>query len=261
MWRLIDSGPCRASFNMAIDEAIARSVREGKSPPTLRLYGWLTTSVTIGCFQKISSINLPYCIEKNIPVVRRLTGGRAILHNHELTYSFSVMTTKEPFSKGLLESYRKISEALSLSLSKVGFSPEMRLHRKNAAYYSKSPLCFNSLSYGEITLNNRKIVGSAQKRWRDGLLQQGSIPYTVDEEDTRKVFGLDRSADLKDRMAGLMEVIPDLDTDRLKEAIRHSFEEAFETGFIHSRLSQEEYLHAQELEAERYLSQEWNLQR
>lgn len=261
MWRLIDSGLNTASFNMAVDEAIAISVRAGKSPPTLRLYGWLSPSVTIGCFQKMRSINLPYCMERKLPVVRRITGGRAILHNHELTYSFSAMNIHEPFARGLLESYKKISEALSLSLWKIGLSPEIGLHRKNNDHYSKNASCFNSLSYGEITLNNRKIVGSAQKRWRDGLLQQGSIPLSVDEGDIRSVFGLDGSADLRSRMTGLMEVVPHLDIGILKEVIKQSFEEVFGVRLIHSQLSMEEYLLARKVEAERYLSEEWNFQR
>jgi len=248
---------------MAVDEAIAISVRAGKSPPTLRLYGWLSPSVTIGCFQKVRSINLHYCMERKLPVVRRITGGRAILHNHELTYSFSAMNIHEPFSRGLLESYRRISEALSLSLCKIGLSPEIGAHRKggNDEHYSKNPSCFNSLSYGEITLNNRKIVGSAQKRWRDGLLQQGSIPLSVDEGDIRSVFGLDGPADLRSRMTGLMEAVPHLDIGILKEVIKQSFEEVFGVRLIRSQLSKEEYLLARKVEAERYLSEEWNFQR
>jgi len=98
-WRFIDSGNCEASFNMAIDEAIAISVRKGDVPPTLRLYGWDVPSVSIGCFQKIRDINVEYCGEKNIPIVRRPTGGRAILHYQDITYSFSTKTDFGLFSK------------------------------------------------------------------------------------------------------------------------------------------------------------------
>jgi len=112
VWRFIDTGPCSAAYNMALDEAIAIVVRKDNAPPTLRLYGWDMLSVSIGCFQKISDVDIAYCIEKHIPVVRRPTGGRAILHSNEITYSFSVKTTHRLFSKGLLDSYKKISIAL-----------------------------------------------------------------------------------------------------------------------------------------------------
>ena len=101
-WRLINSGTGSASYNMALDEAIAISVRKGGSPPTLRLYSWDMPSVTLGCFQKIRDIDIEYCRDASIPVVRRPTGGRAILHNKELTYSFSAKTDNDFFFKGHL---------------------------------------------------------------------------------------------------------------------------------------------------------------
>ncbi len=258
-WRFIDTGPCRAAYNMALDEAIAREVRKDNAPPTLRLYGWDMPSVSFGCFQKISEVDLDYCKGNNIPIIRRPTGGRAILHNHELTYSFSVKTAQEPFSKGLLDSYRKISKALSLSLSRVGFSPESKLIRETR--HSKSPLCFQSISYSEISIDRRKVIGSAQKRWPDGLLQQGSIPYTIEESEMQKIFKLESPQGIREAMVGLKDVFPDLNPDTLKEAIKSSFEETFNVRLIPSPLSRKEVLLAQELEAQRYLTPEWNFQR
>ncbi|HXX58497.1 MAG TPA: lipoate--protein ligase family protein, partial [Thermodesulfovibrionales bacterium] len=179
-WRFIDTGPCDGPLNMAIDEAVAESVRQGKAPPTLRVYAWTRPSVSIGCFQKIASVNLSYCAERDISVVRRVTGGRAILHNDELTYGFSAPTVSGPFSKGLRDSYEKISHAFCRALSILGLSPETGTAREPCHRDGKNPLCFDSLSFAEITLESKKAVGSAQKRWRDGLLQQGSIPYSFD---------------------------------------------------------------------------------
>ncbi len=245
---------------MAVDEAIAASVREDKSPPTLRLYEWIAPSVSIGCFQKTNSVNIMYCAEKSIPVVRRLTGGRAILHNYELTYSFSARN-EGFFSKGLLDSYRQLSIAFKLALGMLGLAATMKMERESGSNLNRSALCFKSTSYGEISFNNKKIIGSAQKRWKDGLLQQGSIPYIIDEEAIKKVFDLDPSLDLKDRMAGLREVIPDFSCGHLKETIRAAFENTFRIKFIHSPLSQEEALLARELEARKYLSREWTFRK
>ena len=263
-WRFINSGPGSASHNMALDEAIAISVRKGDSLPTLRVYTWDKPSVSIGCFQKIRDVNIKYCQNAGIPIVRRPTGGRAILHNEELTYSFSVKTDNELFSKGIFDSYKKISAALLLALSKIGLSPESKLIRGTrqpspVTRRSKSPLCFQSISYGEITIRNRKIIGSAQKRWIDGLLQQGSIPYSVEESMIQKVFRLQSSQDIKETIAGLKDMISGLSDKEFKEVIRISFEETFNIKFIPALPSQEEESLALKLELDKYQASEWNL--
>lgn len=261
-WRFIDSGSYSASYNMALDEAIAISVRKGDSPPTLRLYGWSIPSVSIGYSQRISDIDSDYCIKKGIPIVRRLTGGRAILHSNEITYSFSVKTDDELFSKGLRDSYRKISKAFVIFLTKIGLSPEVRLSRdvrqsSIVNRQSRSPLCFESVSYCEITLNDRKIVGSAQKRWTDGLLQQGSIPISVDRDEMIKVFKL-RSPLVVENIIGLQEVIYHFKSTDLGNIIKVSFEETFNIPLVPSCPSKEEISLAEELEARKYLSPQWN---
>ena len=258
-WRFIDTGPCGASYNMALDEAIAAAVRKDSAPPTLRLYGWDKPAVSIGCFQRISDVNIDYCIEKKIPIVRRPTGGRAILHNLELTYSFSAKISYGIFSKGLLDNYKKISYALSLALTKCGFSPGIMMDRKTMNY--SSPLCFQSTSYGEITINNKKIIGSAQKRWTDGFLQQGSIPYTIDKDEMISVFTLKSTHVAGEAISGLKEIHPELNINRLKNAISTSFEEIFDTRLIISSPSQDEVSLAQELEFQKYLSDQWNFKR
>ncbi|MEK7741570.1 MAG: biotin/lipoate A/B protein ligase family protein [Nitrospirota bacterium] len=265
-WRLINSGPGSASYNMALDEAIAISVRKGSSAPALRLYSWDRPSATLGCFQKISDIDTEYCRDASIPVVRRPTGGRAILHNKELTYSFSVKTDNDLFSKGIFDSYKKISAAFYLALSKIGLLPELKLIRETRhlsliTHHSKSPLCFQSASYGEITINGKKVIGSAQKRWTDGLLQQGSIPYHIDEPEVLKIFRLHSIRDIKGSMAGLMEAVPDLSDEKFRNIVKISFEEAFNIEFISALPSQEEEVLAQELDSEKYRTEEWNFRK
>ena len=126
--RVLVDAPAAGAWNMAVDEAIAQSVREGRSPTTLRVYEWLAPSVSLGCFQRSGSIDLEYCSERGIPVVRRITGGRAILHGPELTYSLSASTSDGPFSGGLMDSYRRISDAFCRAMSLLGlvrFRPAM----------------------------------------------------------------------------------------------------------------------------------------
>ncbi len=258
-WRLIDSGKCGAFYNMALDEAIATFVRKNASRPTLRLYGWDRPSLSLGCFQSISGISTDYCEKNNIPVVRRPTGGRAILHGDEFTYSVSVRTDHDRFSKGLLDSYRTISEAFSLTFANMGIRTESKRKREKGSVLTRSPLCFRSSSFGEILIDNKKVVGSAQKRWPDGLLQQGSIPYSFDEEKIKNIFGKERSEAPGIYMKTLREILPQLDDERFKKTVRSSFEEALGISFVLSSPSPEESLLARKLEEQKYLLKKWNL--
>ena len=258
-WRLIDTGPCYAAYNMALDDALATAVRKNSSPPTLRLYGWDLPSVSIGYFQKINDIDTEYCREHNIPVVRRQTGGRAILHNHELTYSFSVRTTHGRFSKGLRDCYKEISRAFNNALLKIGLLPETRLRRQS--HHSRSSLCFHATSYGEITINDKKVIGSAQKRWPDGLLQQGSIPYSINNDDTRKIFRIEDTYATENTLIGLKDIFPDFNLDTFKKILKTSFEETFDVWLIPSAPSPEEVSLAQDIETRRYRTKEWNYRR
>jgi lipoate-protein ligase A len=245
---------------MALDEAISLSVRKGSSPPTLRLYGWEMPSVSIGLFQKISDIDLAYCTRKNLPVVRRPTGGRAILHGEELTYSFS-SRNEGFFSKGLLDTYRQLGSALKCALVMLGLDISVKGDRAEAKNLMRSPLCFKSTSYGELSCMGKKLIGSAQKRWKECFLQQGSLPFVIDEKTTRKIFNIPSSADAKDGMIGLREAVPDIEPEKLKEVIRASFERTFRVRLLYSDPSPGEYHLARELEVRKYLSPEYTLQR
>jgi lipoate-protein ligase A len=259
-WRLIDSGPCGAFHNMALDEAVAAHVRKKKAPPTLRLYGWDRPSLTLGCFQKASDIDAAYCASRGIPVVRRPTGGRAILHHRELTYSFSVRTAG-PFSKGLLDSYRSIAAAFHLAFQKAGIRAEVKKQRERGRVLAGSPLCFRSSSFGEILVDNRKAVGSAQKRWEDGLLQQGSVPCLYDADEISRVFGAGAGAALGSAMTCLEEVMPGLGEKGFGEMLKASFEETFGISFLLCRPLPEEEALARDLEASKYSLKSWNFQR
>ncbi len=185
-WRLIDDKAHGASFNMALDEAVSEAVRNKLSPPTLRLYQWAKPSITIGYFQKNSDINLNYCKKKSYPVVRRVTGGMAILHDSELTYSFSACSDIEPFTNSLIKNYLSVSTALASALRLVDIDAKMASSKSNRV---RNPFCFKISSYGEITVGGAKIIGSAQKRYNNGFLQQGSIMMDFDVKELGRVLG------------------------------------------------------------------------
>ena len=241
---------------MALDEAIVRSVIDCKALPTLRLFGWDKPSVSLGCFQKISDLHLEYCRTNAIPIVRRPTGGRAILHGNELTYSVSVRTDSSPFDRGLLESYRTVSAAFMQALKDSGIDAEMKLKRERGRILAGSPLCFRSSSYGELLSADRKIVGSAQRRLKEGFLQQGSIPYSSDREKMRGIWGLRA---VSDQLAALSEIKPDFNPDFFRNNVLQAFEETFGISLLISQPEAEELQFARELEQQKYRQDSWNL--
>ncbi len=258
LWRFLDSGAGSASYNMALDEAIAISVRTREAPATLRFYSWDRPSLSLGCFQKTEDLDLDYCRQNSIPVVRRPTGGRAVLHGYELTYSFSVPTDRKPFSGGLIESYRMISRAFNLAFQNTGISVRSEMTRERGRVLARNPLCFGSSSYGELLLNNQKIAGAAQKRWKDGLLQQGALPYVCDTERICHITGR-KTSEQDSVLKGLKEILPHFDEQNFREAVRAAFEETFSVRLMISHPEPKENLHALELQQQKYHQDSWNL--
>lgn len=181
-WRLLFDQPSHAAWNMAADEAMLVALSNGEILPTLRFYGWNPPAVSIGYFQKLNTeIDIAACAEQGIDVVRRLTGGRAVLHEAELTYSLVVREDTPNIPTSVTESYLFFSRAIVAGLQQLGVTAQMQQpepQRRQIRSVS-SAACFDAPSHYEITVGGRKLVGSAQVR-RDGvLLQHGSILLTL----------------------------------------------------------------------------------
>jgi lipoate-protein ligase A len=253
LWRLIDSGSSPAWRNMALDEALALEAER----PVLRFYGWSAPSVSIGCFQSAEEVDLGAVADEGMHLVRRITGGRGILHARELTYSFSAPNAGV-FSGGLRQSYMALGEAFARAFEALGLEPETSGPERTSSR-DRSPLCFESASLGEIKLGGRKIVGSAQKRWPERFMQQGSVPFAIDFSALARVFKA-AGRDAERTMAGLLDVEPSLSPDALKAALAEAFEEVFGIGFEESGPTAREEMLAADLEA-KYRSAQWNLSR
>ncbi len=179
-WRLIDSGPNLGVYNMAIDEELLAGAQAGEKVPVLRFYTWDPAAVSIGRFQKIDeAVNAGACKRHGIDIVRRVTGGRAVLHDRELTYSIVSRTDDPLFPATVLDTYKLIAAALLQGLKNLGIPAEMvsRSHRHAGLVKKgvKDPACFSSPSWYEILVHGRKIIGSAQRRLSNAFLQHGSI--------------------------------------------------------------------------------------
>lgn len=177
VWRVLQTAPASGAWNMALDEAILEAVGQGAVLPTLRLYGWQPPCLSLGYAQPVSDVDFDQLRARAWQLVRRPTGGRAILHADELTYSV-IAPLREPRVYGsILESYRHLSQALLLGLQRLGVDAHAdRVSTTAAPKTAVGPVCFEVPSTYEITVGGKKLIGSAQARRREGVLQHGSLP-------------------------------------------------------------------------------------
>ncbi|KUO50710.1 MAG: hypothetical protein APF76_15545 [Desulfitibacter sp. BRH_c19] len=263
-WRLIDSNYNDGFYNMAVDEVLLSSVIEGKSPPTIRFYRWQPATVTLGYFQDMDKeIETEICKKKGIQVVRRLTGGRAILHDNELTYSLTANEKEKQVSGSIIESYLKISQALVNGLNIYGVEVEMMARPSKE---KGSAACFDAPSWHEIVWNGRKLVGSAQTRKQGFLLQHGSLPFSLDVELLFQLLRIS-NAQVKERLkknfqqkaVSLEEITQkEVDYKKLVEALVQGFSQTFNIKVAWDDLSKEEKANAQELKETKYSQNAWN---
>ena len=179
IWRLIEDGPLDGRLNMAIDRAILTACDQGQAPATLRLYGWDKPTLSVGYSQnKLRDVDTVQCGQKNIPIVRRFTGGRALLHQHEFTYSLVAPIPHPSFPGNLTGAFGAVSKAVMASLEKAGVAePEIcgKDKRSMGQGSKRSPACFSTSNHWEITVKGKKLAGSAQRRLNGAFLQHGSI--------------------------------------------------------------------------------------
>ena len=267
-WRLIYDNPAVGAWNMAVDEAIMEAVGAGQVPPTLRLYGWEPACLSLGYGQRSSDVDFSGVESLGWDVVRRPTGGRAILHTDELTYSLSLPVEDDLASGTVVESYRRISGALVKALSDLGAAPRAD---QQTDQLEISAVCFETPSHYEITVEGRKLVGSAQMRRKQAILQHGSLPLMGDI--ARICSGLI----LPDEVT--LETMENQVRQRaltLADALGHEvrWEDAavaVETGFsstfdisldqFDGRLTQAEQVRAEQLMREVYGSEAWTTRR
>lgn len=234
-WRLIADGPGIGLYNMAVDEALLRSAEDG-GVPTVRFYRWSEPTISMGYNQSLETF---HNLDLNLPIVRRLTGGRAVLHQAELTYSVTSPSGEPPFGSTIEGVYKVISETIVKGLRALGVGAEVLKGRSLSRRREESgrggggePACFFSPSRYEVLYKGKKLVGSAQRRRKGAFLQHGSILLGVDEELTERVFG----PGVADRMAAL----GDIDIGETERAIAGSMADLFGGPPARCGLSDEE---------------------
>lgn len=265
-WRLIFSRPDRGAWNMALDEAILEAVTAGKQLPTLRLYAWEPACLSLGHAQPAADVDQIALASRGWELVRRPTGGRAILHTDELTYSVCAHQDNPVMTGGILESYRRLSQALIHGLEILGIGaradsqyPLVDGSQKNA------PVCFEVPSNYEITAYGKKLIGSAQARRNNGVLQHGSLPLYGDLRRITEVLNFASAADrfsaaqrLREHAATVESILGTPPTwNHAAESLVKAFAEQLEIEFMVGEPDPAELDRAGTLQVEKYGNPDW----
>ncbi len=263
-WCYIESAPGTPAYNMAMDEALMNWQRDTGMPPVLRFYSWLPAGITVGFFQKLNgSIDLDAAAKRGIPLVRRQTGGKAVLHDQELTYSVVIPEQHPSMPKSVKEAYVVISKGLLEGYRNLGIQAELAEKKKRAA--ASSAVCFEEPSWHELTVAGKKAAGSAQTRKQGIILQHGSIPLDLDEDKLFELFIYPSEA-VKEKARNAFRkravAINDLvEAPFTLEQVKQAFKQGFENG-LGIRLEKfeppPEMIEQVRILEEKYAGEEWN---
>lgn len=232
---------------MAIDEAIFKCCAAGQVPPTLRIYQWEKPSISIGYMQKTIDLNL--CAKEGVDVVRRITGGRAVVHGKDLTFSISMKESEIPKEhSSILKSHRWLMQPMIEAIRSLGIKADFGDPRKSLTT-SNTVDCFSSIAACDIKSGSQKMVGSAQVRKYNALLEQGSIPYGKPDFDVESI--------LKSSYYKNQENLCSLSFAILAEAIITLFSK-YNDELVMGKLTNDELEIAEELAQTKYSNVEWN---
>ena len=269
-WRVIVESDFRSGQdNMAVDGAILEAVSSGLQPPTLRLYGWAPMCLSLGYGQRIRDLDMNSLHDRGWHLVRRATGGRAILHGDELTYSLSLPRAHPLAAADAVESCRRISGGLLQALRHLGLTAQSEHQGAGLNVETRGPVCFDMPSHYEITVKKRKLIGSAQLRRKGGILQHGTVPLCGDIARICDVlnFGSSRARQLqkqkvRDHAVTLSDVLDDPPVwEAVALAVEHGFCQQFGLEMVRGKLSDAELRRRDVLLDERFANPDWTSKR
>ncbi len=249
-WRLLLTGDMDAASNMALDEAVLR-LNKGKDIGTVRFYSWKPKAISIGYFQGIrEETDIEKCSASGVDVVRRITGGGAVYHDDELTYSIIVDEKHPKISDNILDSYDFLCNGIVLGLKRLGISSEFK------------PI-------NDIISGGKKISGNAQTRRLGNVLQHGTILRTV---DVRTMFDLLLVPDekIRDKMISAVEervtsiaqeLSQEIEHDMIQKAMIEGFSEALGVELVLQKITSEEKELMEKIRREKYGTDTWNFKR
>lgn len=250
-WRLLKTNFSTAFTNMAVDRAVLVTSSEDKVSPTVRFYGWKPSAISIGYFQSLEEeVDLDTCRKLGVDYVRRITGGGAVFHEEELTYSIVIPETHPQIPENILKSYGRICGAVMKGLENLGIESKY------------API-------NDIITGGKKISGNAQTRKAKIVLQHGTVLTDVDVDKMFSVLKVPNEkikdkliADVKQRVTSIKHVLgKEIRFEDVAEAMKIGFEEEFGVELIEEPLSEEEKELTRKFEKECFSARDWNHRR
>ena len=262
-WRLIQNGPGDGAWNMALDEAIVGAVGQGRVPPTLRFYTWSRPTLSLGFLQRTpGGVDLAECDRRDIPVVRRVTGGRAVLHAEELTYSVA-LPLQGPWRRlSVSETFALVGRGLIAGLRRLGVAAAVAEAGIQSGNDRKTGACFLLRRMPAVLVGGRKLIGSAQRRWERGVLQHGSLLLGFDPGLHHLVFPAWPRTEAEAGVTCLRALLGDLPPlAELMAALAGGWAETLDASWVVQNLTPTEGSQASDLVRLRYASPAWTFQR
>lgn len=256
-WRFINTGAKNGFLNMAIDEVLATRTVPKDNWSIFRVYQWRPYAISLGYNQNPEDLDLEKCRQDHIDVVRRPTGGRAVLHAEEITYSIIVPKNSDFYSKEILITYNRINKGILQGLQLLGVKAELVEHataEKKSRVKDSIP-CFSRSAKFEIAYEGKKLVGSAQRRYENSILQHGSIlvgTYHLRVADYIKGLKGARAERFRQALAektiSISQILSaPVNYDRIVWALKTGFQQCFDIHFFEGQLTPQEYAEAQKL--------------
>lgn len=247
-WAFIDTGLNDAAINMAFDECLINWHSEGKIPPTLRFYGWSDPSLSVGRFQKVDNkIDFEAIERHHCQFVRRLTGGSAVLHDDELTYSLVITESDPGIPKSVQEAYHILSKGVLEGYKNLGIPAEFGMEKSREK--GRTAICFEKPAIYEMIVDGKKLSGNAQTRKKGVLLQHGSVPRSInttmlfdlfqfssDKLRERQRLGFSRKAITIDQLTDRK-----VDNEMLKKAFKDGFIKGLDISLHPLKLSEDDW--------------------
>lgn len=250
---------------MAIDEALLQAVEQGQSQPILRLYSWQPPTLSLGYSQPYADVDLSALKARGWGLVRRPTGGRAILHTDELTYAVILPLDHPLAAGGVLASYQRLSKGLLLALQQLGLAVEIEQETTLTAEARSNPVCFEVPSAYELTVQGKKLIGSAQTRRRRAMLQHGSLPLHGDLSRICQVLHFETKTARRKAQHRLLERAGTVENllnrraswEEANQALQNGFSQAFQITWERDELSAAEQEAVEYIASNRYRKEEW----
>jgi lipoate-protein ligase A len=258
-FRLIPFSQNHPFANMAVDEAVYTAFKEGVGEPTLRLYGWVPRAVSLGLSQEAKSvINFTECRKRGMIIVRRPSGGEALIHGSDVSYSVTCNTGDLNLPDSIKMSYRVICRFLIRAYAKLGIDASFADDRPG---YRRSQFCLAAKGAYDLCVNGRKLGGNAQKRARGVLFQHGSVPLNLNYYSLNGIFNEELRAPEND-MISLSEALQsDISFKKFSEMMAEAFSEVFEVDFDRHGLTNYEVKLAEKFFRDKYSKYEYNVNR